>query len=97
MWQVYVFGFLAGLIAVNGVPSFIKGLSGKKHMTPFGADSSAHMNVFWGWLNFVVAGILVYYSHYHSHLLRAFACVAVGALVAGLLISTLQAKMPAKR
>ncbi len=86
MWQVYVFGFLTGLLGANGVPHFIKGELGSKYMTPFGKNSSPLVNLVWGWFNFVVAGVLFYYSHYHAHLLRAFACVAVGALAGGLIL-----------
>ncbi|HET8991840.1 MAG TPA: hypothetical protein VFN31_02290 [Candidatus Saccharimonadales bacterium] len=86
MWQVYVFGLLAGFLGANGVPHFVSAEMGKKFMTPFGKDSSPLMNLAWGWLNFVVAGILFYYSHYHAHLLRAFASVAVGALIAGFVL-----------
>jgi hypothetical protein len=79
MWQVYVYGFLAGLIGANGVPHFIKGIIGEK------------------WLNFVVAGIFLYYSHYHAHLLRTFAMVAIGALVAGVVLSTFWANEPKRK
>ena len=60
MWQLYVFSFLAGLLAANGVPHFIKGGLGQKHQTPFGKPSSAVVNVYWGWFNFVVAAIILH-------------------------------------
>jgi hypothetical protein len=97
MWQVYVYGFLAGLIGANGVPHFIKGIIGEKYSTPFGDSSSSTINVAWGWLNFVVAGIFLYYSHYHAHLLRTFAMVAIGALVAGVVLSTFWANEPKRK
>ena len=92
MWQVYVYGFLAGVIGANGVPYFIKGVMGKSNHTPLGKSSSAYINVVWGWLNLVVASLLLYYSHFHQHLLRAFASVAVGALLSGLLLASIWAK-----
>lgn len=47
-----------GLFGTNGIPHFVKGITGQRHMSPFGSDSSAVLNVIWGSLNFVVAGIL---------------------------------------
>jgi hypothetical protein len=50
-----VFGcFLAGVLLVNGVPHFIRGICGRRHMTPFKRDSSAVLNVLWGFVNFIV-------------------------------------------
>jgi hypothetical protein len=92
MWQVYVFGLLAGLFGTNGVPSFVKGVLGKKYDTPFGKASPATTCVIWGWANFVVAGIFIHYSHFHGHVLRAFGSVAIGALVAGLLLANYSSK-----
>lgn len=93
-WQLYVYSFLAGVIGANGLPSFVKGISGKKHQTPFGHPSSAVVNVVWGWLNFAVAALLIYYGHVHQHLLRAFACVAVGALIMSVLLAYIWSKHP---
>lgn len=87
MWQLYVFSFLAGLFGANGIPHFVKGITGQVHQTPFGKPSSAIVNVIWGWVNFVVAFIFIYYSHFHKHLLRAPAMVAVGALLMALLLA----------
>jgi hypothetical protein len=92
MLHLYVFCVIAGIIAVNGVPHFIKGVLGKSHTTPFGKSSNAVVNVAWGWLNFVAAALLVYYSHFHGHLLRAFAAIAVGALLMSLVLANLWSK-----
>ncbi len=93
-WQLYVYSFLAGVIGANGLPNFIKGVLGKKHQTPFGRPSSAIVNVIWGWLNFVVAIILLYYGHVHQHLLRSFALVAIGALLMSMLLAYVSSKHP---
>lgn len=89
MWQLYVFSFLAGLIGANGVPHFVKGITGQQHQSPFGKSSSAVVNVLWGWVNFVVAGFLLYYAHprVRHHELRSFALVAVGALLTSLMLA----------
>lgn len=93
-WHLYVFSFLAGALGTIGIPHFIKGLSGKKHQTPFGRPSSALVNFLWGWVCLVVAGLLMYWSHFHSHLLRSFACVAIGALIVGIILSLTWSKHP---
>ncbi|MHB1865024.1 MAG: hypothetical protein ACYCPS_02570 [Candidatus Saccharimonadales bacterium] len=99
MWQLYVYSFLAGLVGANGIPHFIKGITGQKHQTPFGNPSSAVVNVVWGWVNFVVAGILIFYAHPHArhHLLRSFGLVAVGALITGFLLATVWSKNTNKK
>ncbi len=87
MWQLYVYSFLAGIIGANGVPHFVKGISGEKFQTPFGMSSTAVANVVWGWLNFAVAGLLLYFGNVHQHLLRAFTLVSVGALAIALVLA----------
>ncbi len=94
MWQLYTFSFLAGLFAANGTPHFIKGVMGQKHQTPFGKPSSAVVNVCWGWINFVVAVIFFHFGHVHTHENRAFAMLAVGALLMSLLLATVWSKHP---
>jgi hypothetical protein len=63
-WYVYLAAFFAGAFAANGVPHFIQGTCGNRFQTPFASprgvgESSAIVNVFWGWLNFLVAAALV--------------------------------------
>ena len=88
MWQMYVYTFLAGMLSANGVPHFVKGVSGERHPSPFGRSSSSVVNVFWGWLNFIAAGALVYWSGYHAHLLRSLSLIALGALFMGLVLAS---------
>lgn len=98
MWHVYVYSFLAGVVGANGLPHFLKGLSGKSNQTPFGKNSLAYVNLVWGWLSLVVAALLIYYSHFHDHMLRAFGMVALGALFIGLVLATsLSAQHPTKK
>jgi uncharacterized membrane protein len=96
MWQLYVYSFLAGLIGANGVPHFIKGITGKKHQTPFGRPSSAVINVIWGWVNFVVACLLLFYAHPRArhHELRSFGLVAIGALITAVMLAYVWSKHP---
>ncbi len=98
MWQLYVYSFLAGLIGANGVPHFIKGITGEKHQTPFGNPSSAVVNVVWGMVNFAVAGLLIFYAHPHArgHLLRSFGLVVLGALLTSVLLASVWSKATKK-
>ncbi|HEV2412642.1 MAG TPA: hypothetical protein VGS28_02435 [Candidatus Saccharimonadales bacterium] len=96
MWELYVASFFAGAFAANGVPHFVKGVTGQKHMTPFGRPSSAVVNVAWGWANFVVAaGLLaVVRSHIRLHPLRTMCLVGAGVLIMGLLLAMTWSKHP---
>jgi hypothetical protein len=48
-----LFAFLAGMFLTNGVPHFVSGIAGRKHMTPLAKDSSALVNVVYAFVNFV--------------------------------------------
>ena len=48
-------GLLIGSLAVNGVPHLVQGLAGNVFQTPFGAGSSATVNLVWGAANLVLA------------------------------------------
>lgn len=46
-----VYGFLAGMFLINGIPHLVKGISGQTHMTPFNKVSSAGVNIIWAFVN----------------------------------------------
>jgi hypothetical protein len=94
MWQLYIYSFLAGLFAANGVPHFIKGTLGQKHQTPFGKSSSAVVNVAWGAINFIIAVIFLHFGHIRSHEDRAFIALAVGGLLISLFNARIWSKHP---
>jgi hypothetical protein len=55
---------LPALFLANGVPHFVQGICGNKFQTPFATprgvgESSALVNVIWGWFNFIVGGALL--------------------------------------
>ena len=55
----FVFYFLAGFFAFNSLPHIISGIIGNKHMTPFGKETSAMVNLLWGFVNVIISlGIL---------------------------------------
>lgn len=51
--------FLAGFCAFNSLPHIISGIMGNKHMTPLGKDTSAVMNVIWGFVNLGFALVIL--------------------------------------
>lgn len=63
-WYDYVAHFCAGAFLANGVPHFVQGICGNTFPTPFSSprgvgESSALVNVLWGWFNFVVGFALL--------------------------------------
>jgi len=63
-WYYYVAYFFAGAFLANGVPHFVQGICGNTFQTPFASppgvgESSAVVNVVWGWINFVIACSLI--------------------------------------
>lgn len=44
-----------GLFGSNAVPHFVKGITGERHLTPMGPESSAVANAIWGSVNAFVA------------------------------------------
>ena len=50
---------LSGVLLVNGVPHFVKGITGQRHMTLFERSSSAPFNVVYGTTNFAMGYALL--------------------------------------
>lgn len=57
--ELIVFAVI-GLFGTNAIPHFVRGITGQRHMTPFGSESSAVLNVVWGSANAAVAGVLAW-------------------------------------
>ncbi len=63
-WSGIVAHFFAGVFLANGVPHFTNGISGHRFHTPFASppivgESSALVNVLWGFANFAVGYLLL--------------------------------------
>jgi hypothetical protein len=61
---IYLACFAGGAFLANGVPHFVAGISGKEFHSPFAKPpgkgySSAVVNVIWGFINLVIAFILL--------------------------------------
>jgi hypothetical protein len=97
---VYIAHFFGGVFLANGIPHFVSGVCGRSFRTPFvrmhGGDvSSPTVNVFWGWLNFLVA-YLLFIDVGPRYLGSPFDTVAAaaGMLIMGLLLSRIFAGRP---
>lgn len=81
----YILYFVAGLFAANGIPHYVKGITGDKHRTPFGNPSTAVVNVIWGSVNFAVAIIILHYLAIDNHhVIREFLVFALALFLMSL-------------
>ena len=88
-WYYYLADFVAGAFIANGVPHFVQGMCGNKFQSPFASppgvgESSAVINVVWGWINFAVGGILLIYFFLLPARVDEEIAAALGALAIGL-------------
>jgi hypothetical protein len=65
VWYAYVGWFFAGAFLANAVPHIVQGISGNRFQTPFASprgvgESSAIVNVIWGFFNVAIGGTLLY-------------------------------------
>ena len=67
MFVTYFILFFSGMFLANGVPHFVKGITGEKHVTPFKRPSSALTNVLWGSANFILGFLLLHFSLIRSY------------------------------
>jgi hypothetical protein len=82
----YLLFFLSALFVTNGVPHFVKGVTGERHMTPFGKPSSAPVNTVWGVANFYVAAWLWHLGTRHPTSFTICSLVVLaGVLLMGLI------------
>jgi hypothetical protein len=93
-WYDYVAHFFAGAFLANGIPHFVQGICGNKFQTPFASprgvgESSAIVNVLWGWFNVMVGlGLLRYFLPPLPPPVGISAATALGALVMALWLAS---------
>ena len=90
--QDLVLYFLAGMFAFNSFPHLISGIIGNKHMTPFGKESSAVLNVLWGFLNIAIAVFILSFTKAGIQPPPAPEYV-IAVLVGGLVMALIDASM----
>ncbi len=64
-WYVYIAWFFAGAFLANAIPHTVQGICGNRFQTPFASpsgvgESSAIVNVIWGFFNFATGGVLLH-------------------------------------
>jgi hypothetical protein len=64
-WYVYLAWFFAGAFLANSIPHIVQGICGNRFQTPFASppgvgESSAIVNVIWGFVNLAVGGALLH-------------------------------------
>ena len=65
-WYFFLLVFLGGAILANGVPHFMKGVSGEPFQSPFAkppgvGESSPLSNVLWGFGNLFAGALLLHF------------------------------------
>ena len=65
VWYAYVGWFFAGAFLANAIPHTVQGICGNRFQTPFASprgvgESSAIVNVIWGFINFAIGGALLH-------------------------------------
>ena len=97
MIKLYILSFLAGLVATYGMPHFIKGITGEKFPIPFAGVRSATANAIWGWVSFVIAVLLLHFSHPWHHIYRAGGLFAIAALLMAMVLAQVRTTHVTKR
>lgn len=97
-WLIYLACFLGGAFLINGVPHFVNGISGRRFHSPFARPfvkglSSAVVNVIWGFINFVIAFVLLTAAGagFEFNLKAVF--IALGALLTALALAVLFSRL----
>ena len=81
MTSTIVLWFIAGVLAANGTPHFVKGITKEQFPTAFSAAPLP--NLLGGWAMFVLAALLLLWAHPAQHPLAALIAGALGVLPMG--------------
>jgi hypothetical protein len=74
--------FIAGVLAANATPHFVKGITKEQFPTPF--SPSPVPNLIGGWGMYLLAGLILMWAHPGQHRLAALIAGALGVLLMGL-------------
>lgn len=73
--------FFSAVFLFNAVPHLVRGICGKRHMTPFSRSSGPAINVIWGWVNFVVGAWLIKAFQPQTWLISDWGAFFVGGFI----------------
>lgn len=82
LWQTIVLSLLGGVVAGNGLPHFIRGIT-RQHY-PCALGNGPIPNLIAGWAGLVLGGALLWWAHIDLHPQLSLASIAVGLLLIGL-------------
>ena len=91
-WHAYPVLFFSGMLLANGVPHFVRGISGQKFQSPFASprgvgESSPIVNVLWGFANLAI-GLAMLSDWPGSDATAAWLVVGAGVLASALFLSS---------
>ena len=93
-WYFFVLEFVSGLFLANGVPHFVQGVCGHRFQSPFASppgvgESSPLSNALWGFANFGVAFVLLWFFTPHGPEAGiGWILVGLGVLIAAVWLAT---------
>jgi len=76
--------FVSGILLLNAVPHLVQGICGESHMTPFGVESSAAVNVIWAWVNLIIGGLILKLSKPKEWTPRFWVAFSLGGFILSL-------------
>jgi drug/metabolite transporter (DMT)-like permease len=82
MTSTIVLCFIAGVLAANATPHFVKGITKEQFPTPFSAAPLP--NLVGGWAMYVAAALILLPAHVNEHPLAALMAGALGVLLMGI-------------
>ncbi len=89
-WHWLVSYFFGGLFAANAIPHFVSGVMGRPFQSPFAKPpgeglSSSTVNVVWGFVNAVIAYLLIaHVGDFHPRATSHILAFGLGALLISL-------------
>ena len=92
-WHFYLAQLVSGLVLANGVPHFVRGISGERFQSPFASprgvgESSPFVNVVWGFANLAAGfALLGAFAPVGPEALAGWIAVGAGVLLAGVAMS----------
>ena len=82
MTSTIVLCFIAGVLAANATPHFVKGITKEQFPTPF--SPAPLPNLIGGWAMYLLAALLLLWAHTGRHPLAALVAGALGVLLMGI-------------